>query len=256
MMRPFRALLLIVLLAGCGSGDSSAKHDDSRGPLAAEDLHGVWRIVGHRIPGASAMDRKTAETWNGRTVFLASDLFVADHVVCAEPWASLSTIATEELLRLEFHLDPGSLPALKGREHTTLMEIGCGDGHWDRFGGRWLIVDRDRALVPWDGVFFAVERVDPATAAPPFVDRVWEVTESAQVAVRSRRVFLSDGTLVMTSPGSTPALGTWQSTDDGMLITEEGISYPTEILESGGDRFRIRIHGPGDPADITFGPAS
>jgi len=71
----------------------------------------------------------------------------------------------------------------------------------------------------------------------------------------SLRVFLSDGTMVMASPNATPALGAWERRGDGLTITEESIRYPVEILELEGDRFRIRIDGPGEPVEILFAPA-
>ena len=88
-----------------------------------------------------------------------------------------------------------------------------------------------------------------------FVNRVWVVESSEQVARGSLRVFLSDGTMVMASPNATPALGAWERRGDGLTITEEGIRYPVEILELEDDRFRIRINGPGEPVEILFAPA-
>ena len=93
-------------------------------------------------------------------------------------------------------------------------------------------------------------------AAPAsFVNRVWVVAESPQVAVGETRVFLADGTLVMTSPHGTPAFGAWRVRDGRLTITEEGRDYPVDVLELSGDRFRIRIRGPGEPVDIRFVPA-
>jgi hypothetical protein len=97
----------------------------------------------------------------------------------------------------------------------------------------------------------------PAPAAPvSFVNRVWVVTESPQVALGEQRVFLSDSTLVMTSPQGKPVLGTWRVKDGQLSITEEGREYPVEVLELSADLFRIRIRGPGEPVYIQFGPAA
>jgi len=87
------------------------------------------------------------------------------------------------------------------------------------------------------------------------VNRVWEVAESQQVAAGDLRVFLSDGTLVMASSHATPAFGSWRYADGRLTIIEEGREYPTDILELDQDRFRIRMHGPGDPVEIRFAPA-
>ena len=100
----------------------------------------------------------------------------------------------------------------------------------------------------------------PADETPPaapasFVNRVWVVAESPQVAQGELRVFLSDGTLVMTSPHATPAFGTWSYKEGSLKITEESHEYAVDILELTRDSFRIRIHSPGEPVVIRFAPA-
>jgi hypothetical protein len=104
--------------------------------------------------------------------------------------------------------------------------------------------DRDTAMVS-----------RPATAPATFVNRVWTIAESDHVSVGDTRVFLSGGTMVMTGPNSTPAFGTWQVKDGRLSITEEGLTYPVDVLELGQDVFRIRIRGPGEPILIRFAPA-
>jgi heat shock protein HslJ/uncharacterized membrane protein len=95
----------------------------------------------------------------------------------------------------------------------------------------------------------------PAEAAPSFVNKVWEVAESRQVARGELRTFLSDGTLVMASPNATPAFGQWRQENGRLTITEEGQEYPADILELTEDSFRIRMHSPGEPVEILFRPA-
>lgn len=95
----------------------------------------------------------------------------------------------------------------------------------------------------------------PAESKPSFVNRVWAVAESRQVAAGDLRVFLSDGTLVMTSSHATPAFGTWRTNGDRLTIIEEGLEYPTDILELNERAFRIRMHSPGEPVEILFAPA-
>ena len=96
----------------------------------------------------------------------------------------------------------------------------------------------------------------PAAAVPSFINKVWSVAESAQVEVGSLRIFLSDGTMVMASPNSTPAFGSWTSDGGRFAITEEGLEYKVDILALSESEFRIRIHSPGDPVEIRFEPAS
>lgn len=99
-------------------------------------------------------------------------------------------------------------------------------------------------------------RKAPSPTIPAsFVNRVWVVAESPQVAPGELRVFLSEGTLVMASTHGTPAFGTWRQHDGHLTITEEGLEYEVDILELSGNAFRIRMHGPGEPVDIRFQPA-
>ena len=99
---------------------------------------------------------------------------------------------------------------------------------------------------------------DSAPASAPavsFVNRVWTVAESPQVAAGELRVFLGDSTLVMASPNGTPAFGRWRIEDGRLSITEEGRDYPVDILQLTADVFHIRIRGPGEPVVIRFAPA-
>jgi hypothetical protein len=95
----------------------------------------------------------------------------------------------------------------------------------------------------------------PPVAEPSFVNRVWTVAESKQIAQGELRVFLSEGTLVMAAPHARPALGSWRRQDGDLRITEEGLEYQVDILELTTDAFRIRIHSPGEPVEILFRPA-
>ena len=89
----------------------------------------------------------------------------------------------------------------------------------------------------------------PATAAG-FVNRVWKVEKSSSVSPDTMYVFLSGGTLVVTSPQGSPSLGTWKTEAGKLTMVEEGLSYPVDILRLDADRFTIRSHNPGEPVDI------
>jgi hypothetical protein len=92
-------------------------------------------------------------------------------------------------------------------------------------------------------------------AAASFVNQVWKVSRSSGVEPGMMYVFLSDGTLVITSPHGKPAFGTWKSEDGGLTMVEESIPYKVEILKLSPSELTIRIHSPGEPLEITFVPA-
>ncbi len=89
-----------------------------------------------------------------------------------------------------------------------------------------------------------------------FVNRVWEVESSSSVAPGTLYVFLSDGTLLITSAHGTPLLGSWRYAGRELTMIEEGRPYKVAILQSSAGEFRIRITNPGEPVEIGFVPAS
>lgn len=92
----------------------------------------------------------------------------------------------------------------------------------------------------------------PAATPPTFVNHVWRVVASTAVAPGQLYVFLSDGTLVITSATGTPAFGTWKHDGDGVTMVEEGRPYRVDVLGLTDTEFSIRSHNPGTPVDIRF----
>ncbi len=95
----------------------------------------------------------------------------------------------------------------------------------------------------------------PANTSPGFINIVWKVSESSSVASGTLYVFLSDGTLVVTSPHGKPILGTWKDIGGILTMVEEGIPYQVDVLNLSHSQFKIRSHNPGKPAEILFLPA-
>jgi hypothetical protein len=92
--------------------------------------------------------------------------------------------------------------------------------------------------------------------APSFINRVWRVSESSAVAAGTLYVFLSEGTLVITSENSKPALGTWKRDGSGLTMVEESIPYKVDILNLSAGEFRIRSNNPGRAVEIRLVPAA
>lgn len=93
------------------------------------------------------------------------------------------------------------------------------------------------------------------TGTPVFVGKVWRVQSSTAGEPGSTYAFLADGTLVIDSPNGTPMHGKWSYDDGKLVMTEEGVAYPTDIVALDADTFRIRSHNPGGAVDITLVPA-
>jgi ABC-type Fe3+-hydroxamate transport system substrate-binding protein len=91
----------------------------------------------------------------------------------------------------------------------------------------------------------------PATVATPsapttaFVDKVWRVAPSSAQQPGTTYTFLSGGTLVIDAPGGTPMTGAWRQVDGRLTMVEEGIAYPTDIVELDATHLVLRSHNPG-----------
>ena len=103
----------------------------------------------------------------------------------------------------------------------------------------------------------AVALVPPAIVSRRLSDEVWSVQASNAVAPGTLYVFLPDGTLLISSPGSRPGLGTWNKTGEGKLtMVEESRPYAVDVLELTAKVLRLRSHNPGTPVEMTLAPAT
>ncbi len=91
--------------------------------------------------------------------------------------------------------------------------------------------------------------------AAGFVNKVWQVEGSSSVATETLYVFLSEGTLLVTSPHEKPMLGSWSFEHGRLTMVEEGLPYQVDVLRLTPDRFEIRSHNPSEPVDISLVPA-
>jgi hypothetical protein len=88
--------------------------------------------------------------------------------------------------------------------------------------------------------------------ATSFINKVWKVSKSSSVVSGQLYVFLSEGTLLIASPQSKPALGSWTYKEGALTMTEESITYKVDILKLTDTEFAIKIYNPGTPTEIEF----
>ena len=93
----------------------------------------------------------------------------------------------------------------------------------------------------------------PAPATPPrFAGKVWRAAAGGAVEAGTTYAFLDNGTLVIDSPNGTPMVGTWAQADGRMTMTEEGVTYPVDVLQLDDSTFRLRSNNPGGAVEITL----
>jgi hypothetical protein len=88
--------------------------------------------------------------------------------------------------------------------------------------------------------------------APAFVDKVWRVQSSSAGEPGSTYAFLADGTLLIDAPHGTPMRGQWRYDGGKLVMIEEGVAYPTDIVKLDATTFQIRSHNPGGAVDIAL----
>ena len=127
-------------------------------PNTASSLNGVWTVVGFHMADVSAMTEEQARARVGDSLRLTDRSAASSGSACREPRYSTRQVTTESYLADEFKLGQGSVPPLAARNQLRVMDVSCGGTRWPALGATMLQLDRDHALAPWDGVFFALER--------------------------------------------------------------------------------------------------
>ena len=125
---------------------------------AGPALAGIWTVVGHVFGGVSALDGAQARAYHGRSLWLMGEEAVSGTERCATPRYSEREVARDTFLATEYRLAPRALAALADRQQLTVLEVRCGDNAWSALGARLIGIDADRALAPWNGVFFELAR--------------------------------------------------------------------------------------------------
>ena len=147
-------LVSVFLLLPCGALACGEKRDEMK-PL---DLEGVWTVVGHHAPGVAGMSQLDAEDWQGQTVRLTPVRAVSGGARCDAPQYARHLLARDSFLAAEYKLPADALRRAGLPERMTVLEVSCGGAPWSAMGGRVIGIGADRALAPWDGMFFELTR--------------------------------------------------------------------------------------------------
>jgi hypothetical protein len=160
-------IVACILGSGCAPADeatdSPAGAEDIAAPAAEPatlDPIGSWRVVGHYMPGISAIGEDEATARHGQVLTLTRSEAVSSNDRCHAPAYAVRSVPAEEYLGVEFKVEPGKLAPLAERDELQLIEISCNGTPWVGFGALLIAVDAQHALTPWDGVFFELERAD------------------------------------------------------------------------------------------------
>jgi hypothetical protein len=92
----------------------------------------------------------------------------------------------------------------------------------------------------------------PVEVVPSFVNRVWRVTAATNIPPGSLYAFLSDGTLVVTSPTTKAALGMWTFKNNVLTLVQEGVPLAADIVKLDSMELQIKMRPPAEPFEVAF----
>jgi hypothetical protein len=149
-----RIAVFVLLLLPC----AALACRDARDELEPLDLEGVWTIVGHHAPGVAGMSEMDAEDWRGQMIRLTPTGAVSAGTRCEAPGYAPRLVPRDSFLAAEYKLPADALRRAGLPEHVTVLDVSCGGVAWPAIGGRLIGIEADRALAPWNGVFFELTR--------------------------------------------------------------------------------------------------
>lgn len=132
------------------------------------------------------MSDSDAGAWHGQTVRLTAAEAISSGIRCSRPTYATRAVARDSFLAEAFHLPPGRLALLASLATLTLLEVSCGGAPWTAMGGLLIEIDADRALAPWDGVYFELKRDHDLRAAGH--EPAWRLEISKGVEMRFMQV--------------------------------------------------------------------
>jgi hypothetical protein len=145
---PLGCAAIVAIVAAC------TPHTAPVSPAAAD---AAWQIVGHRIPGVSALTAGDAARWHGRFIQLQPRRATNGSDTCDAPSYVERTQPAGPFLDLEYRVLPQALD-LAADTRLQVIEVSCGGRPWAALGGRLLAAGDDRVYAVWDGVFFVLRR--------------------------------------------------------------------------------------------------
>ena len=118
----------------------------------------TWQIVGHRMPGVSALGEADAASLHGRFLHLQARRATNGVDTCDTPAYSEATHPADAYLAVEYRILPSGLD-VPAEATVRVLEVTCGGQPWAALGGRVLSFGPAGEFAVWDGVFFTLRRV-------------------------------------------------------------------------------------------------
>lgn len=140
-------------------GEGGASAAELPEPVAGRQAFGEWRVVGHVVPGVSAMTSARAASWTGRSLEFGPRSARSPNGDCVAASFTERVVSTDALLSGQYGVPVETVPPLAALDEVTVIDVLCDGASWGAVGQTVLVLDERRAMTPWDGVFFELRRV-------------------------------------------------------------------------------------------------
>ncbi len=131
----------------------------AQGPVPGGRAFGEWRVVGHVMPGVSAMSTSRAASWTGRSLEYGPRSARSPNGDCVEASFTERVVSTDGLLSGQYGVPVETVPPMAEFDEVTVVDVLCEGASWGAVGQTVMVLDERRAMTPWDGVFFELRRV-------------------------------------------------------------------------------------------------
>jgi hypothetical protein len=165
------AAIVAAAATGCGGdprateiGDDTTAARSATGvhvpaPSDSFDVRGDWTIVGHKIPGVSAMSDAEANAYHGRVIHYGDDVAISGGDTLRAPEYATRVESAVSLFGGGYKTTLEQLGMSEyGRAFLHVTEVSSGGKDWIVPGGAFIWLAPDRGYTLWDGVMFEVRR--------------------------------------------------------------------------------------------------
>jgi hypothetical protein len=124
------------------------------------EIQGTWVVTSFHLGGMSALSNEAAKSWLGRTMTIGQRCVSLGGKV-VRPFRIYSTkYDSDTYFRQAFRTEPSQVgyKAPKVREYVI---VEAEEKPWLEPGGTIVVINKEKALTVWDGVFFVLTRNAP-----------------------------------------------------------------------------------------------
>lgn len=145
-------ILLMLSLTACSSNESLSLSDKIKAPKNIRPpLEGKWRIESYKLNKNSGLTEKAAKTYLGKEILIDKELVAVAANFTLEPSFKIKNVKTVDYLMYQYQVKSPKFLDIESEEIQVVSISGA-----DQFFYEFLVVEKDKAFINIDGVFFNI----------------------------------------------------------------------------------------------------